>query len=74
MKRFFGFYKNGCQIQPYDKKFSNKFFLKSLMYIKTDEKKIWAKKNFWTPLSEKTGARNEKTLKMVNFRPKKVKI
>ena len=39
--------------------FSNNF-LKPLMYIKTDEKKIWAKKNFWTPLSEKTGARNEK--------------
>ena len=45
------------------------------MYIKTDEKKIWAKKNFWTPLADKTGARNEKkTLKMANFRPKKVKI
>ena len=33
------------------------------MYIKTDEKKIWAKKNFWTPLSEKTGARNRKKRK-----------
>ena len=27
------------------------------MYIQTDEKKIGAKKIFWTPLSEKTGAR-----------------
>ena len=44
------------------------------MYIKVDEKNIWAKKNFWTPLSEKTGARNEKTLKMANFRPKTGKI
>ena len=44
------------------------------MYIKIDEKKIWAKKNFWTPLTEKTAARNEKTLKMANFRPKTGKI
>ena len=37
------------------------------MYIKTDEKKIWAKKNFWTPLLEKTGARNEKNAKNGQF-------
>ena len=44
------------------------------MYIKIEEKKIWAKKFFWRPLSEKTGARNENTLKMANFRPKTGKI
>ena len=41
------------------------------MYIKTDEKKIWAKKNFWTPSQRKQGPETEKTLKMANFRPKK---
>ena len=41
------------------------------MYIKTDEKQIGPKKNFWIPLSEKTGARMEKNAKMTNFRPKK---
>ena len=54
--------------------FSNNFFLKPLMYIKTDGKKIWAKKIFWPPLSEKTGARKEKNAKMTNFRPKMGKI
>ena len=44
------------------------------MYIKIVEKKIGVKKNFWTPLSEKTGARKEKTLKMANFRPKNGKV
>ena len=44
------------------------------MYIKIDEKKIGRKKNLWTPLSEKTGARKKKTLKMANFRPKMGKI
>ena len=44
------------------------------MYIKTDEKKNLGEKNFWTPLSEKTGARNEKMLKMANFRHKMGKI
>ena len=37
------------------------------MYIKTYEKKIWVKKIFWTPLSEKTGARNEKNAKNGQF-------
>ena len=40
------------------------------MYIKTVEENIGANKYFWTPLSEKTGARKEKTPKMANFRPK----
>ena len=44
------------------------------MYIKIDEKKFGRKKPFSNPLSEKTGARNEKTLKMANFRPKTGKI
>ena len=43
------------------------------MYIKTGEKN-WDEKNFLDPLSEKTGARKEKTLKMANFRPKMGKI
>ena len=47
--------------------------MKLRKYIKTVEKKIWAKKIFWTPLSEKTGAREEKTQKMTNFRPKMAK-
>ena len=67
MKRFFGFYKNRYKISAKRKKFSNKFFLKSLLYIKIDEKKIWAKKFFWTPFSEKTGARNEKNAKNGQF-------
>ena len=72
MKRFFGFYKNRYKISAKRKKFSNKIFLKSLLYIKIDEKKIWA---FLDPLSEKAGARNKKkTLKMANFRPKTGKI
>ena len=41
------------------------------MYIKTDGKKIWAKKIFWTPLSEKTGARNVKNAKNGQFYAKK---
>ena len=40
------------------------------MYIKIDEKKIWAKKIFWTPLSEKTGARNGKNAKNGQFQAK----
>ena len=43
------------------------------MYINTDKKQSWAKKIF-DPLSEKTGARKEKTRKMANFRPKTSKI
>ena len=42
------------------------------MNIKTEEKIIGEKKNFWTPLPEKTGTGKEKNAKMTNFRPKKV--
>ena len=37
------------------------------MYIKTVEKKIGAKNKFWTPISEKTGARKEKNAKNDQF-------
>ena len=33
------------------------------MYIKTDEKKNWAKKNFWTPSQKKQGPETKKTQK-----------
>ena len=59
MKRFFGFYKNRYQISTKNEK--------PLMNIKTEEKTIGAKKNFWTPLSEKTGARKEKNAKNDQF-------
>ena len=40
------------------------------MYIKPVEKN-WGEKNFWTPLSDKTGARKlKKNAKITNFRPK----
>ena len=42
--------------------FSNNFF-ETRKYIKTVEKKFGRKKKFWTPLSEKTGARKEKKRK-----------
>ena len=37
------------------------------MNIKTEENRIGAKKNFWTPLPEKTGARQEKNAKYDQF-------
>ena len=37
-------------------------------------KKNWGEKIFSTPLSEKTGPRKEKNIKMTNFRPKMGKI
>ena len=44
------------------------------MYVKTDKKKL-GEKNCWTPLSEKTGARNEKqkTLKIAILGLKRAK-
>ena len=44
------------------------------MYIKTDEKKFGRKKIFGPPSQRKQGPEMKKTLKMANFRPKKVKI
>ena len=44
------------------------------MYIKIDEKKIWAKKILDPPLRENRGQKRKKTLKMANFRPKTGKI
>ena len=52
---------------------NEKMFLKSLMDIKTEEKTFRAKKNFWTPLPEKTEQKTgKKHLKMISFRPKNV--
>ena len=73
MKRFFRFYKNRYQISTKKNMFSNKLFMKPLKHIKTVGKN-GGEKNVWNALSEKTVARKEKTLKMTNFRPKKVKI
>ena len=44
------------------------------MYIKIDEKKIWAKKNFLDPPFRENRGQKQKTLKMANFRPKTGKI
>ena len=75
MKRFFAFYKNSYKNSTKKYNVLKYLFLKPLMYIKTVDKIIGKKNFFWTPLSEKTGARNgKKTLKMANFRPKKGKI
>ena len=73
MKRFFGFSKNRYKNSSKKYNVFKSLFLKPLMYIKAVEKKLGHKK-FWTPLSEKTGSRKEKTLKMTNFRPKMGKI
>ena len=67
MKRFFGFYKKMYKISTKKSKCFQITFFETTKVYKTVETKFWAKKT----ISEKVG---QKTLKMANFRPKKVKI
>ena len=55
MKRFFGFSKNRNKNSTKKYNVFKQIFWKPLIYIKTDEKKIWAKKFFGPPLRENRG-------------------